>query len=277
MVRKEEKISMSISKRKIKKKGSAFLVVVIVSTAIAALASLGITKMEHYNLNTLRYYDSVSQAQHYAQERAEVLRVTPFESIRGITKTGIGNTNGADSYMEEVIVTSSSTGIYKDCRINIYMGDDETILATLLVRKVDPNALVNGTLSSSILETSDKLALTAAASAGLVDSKISEGVDSESLVSSFSAGVFKDYLNNVLANYERKDQIVKREENSAVGSNIVPVYVNADGYADKTNLYYRFLNNPNTDAIGLLVADASGNFYIDYEDKISLFESVDTK
>ena len=61
--------------------------------------------------------------------------------------------------------------------------------------------------------------------------------------------------------------------NSSVGSVISPIYIDNDGYARKTSINYRFLNNTTTDAVGLLEIDGSGNFYLDYEDKTSFFDS----
>ena len=274
MLSKEEVISLNRKRRK----GSALLISAIISVGISAILSFGIAKMEHYNFNTLRHYESISQAQRYAHERAEIIRVTPFGDLQNIQKRSIGSVSssaiGMNSFYEEVNITNSANGILKDCVINIYSGSDtDKVLVSLVVRKADPEALLNGGILANYNDVSSGMALSAKAVQDLMSSKIGEGLDSESLVSSMSSKIFKDYIEGVLANYQKKDSAVKRSTNSAVGSVITPIYVDSDGYARKTNINYRFLNNTTTDAVGLLEIDSSGNFYFDYEDKISFFDS----
>ena len=274
MLSKEEVISLNRKRRK----GSALLISAIISVGISAILSFGIAKMEHYNFNTLRHYESISQAQRYAHERAEIIRVTPFGDLQNIQKRSIGSVSssaiGMNSFYEEVNITNSANGILKDCVINIYSGSDtDKVLVSLVVRKADPEALLNGGILANYNDVSSGMALSAKAVQDLMSSKIGEGLDSESLVSSMSSKIFKDYIEGVLANYQKKDSAVKRSTNSAVGSVISPIYIDNDGYARKTNINYRFLNNTTTDAVGLLEIDSSGNFYFDYEDKISFFDS----
>lgn len=274
MLCKEEVISLNKKRRK----GSALLISAIISVGISAILSFGIAKMEHYNFNTLQHYESVSQAQRYAHERAEIIRVTPFENLQNIQKRSIGSVSssatGMNSFYEEVNITNSANGILKDCVINIYSGSDTNkALVSLVVRKADPEALVNGGILASYNDVSSGMALSAKAVQDLMSSKIGEGLDSESFVSSMSSKIFKDYIEGVLVNYQKKDSAVKRSANSSVGSVISPIYIDNDGYARKTSINYRFLNNTTTDAVGLLEIDGSGNFYLDYEDKTSFFDS----
>lgn len=274
MLCKEEVISLDKKRRK----GSALLISAIISVGISAILSFGIAKMEHYNFNTLRHYESVSQAQRYAHERAEIIRVTPFGNLQNIQKRSIGSVassaTGMNNFYEEVNIINSANGILKDCVINIYSGSDiNKALVSLVVRKADPEALVNGGILASYNDVSSGMALSAKAVQDLMSSKIGEGLDSESLVSSMSSKIFKDYIEGVLVNYQKKDSAVKRSANSSVGSVISPIYIDNDGYARKTSINYRFLNNTTTDAVGLLEIDGSGNFYLDYEDKTSFFDS----
>lgn len=228
--------------------------------------------MNERNFRLANISNDYMQARQHAQERADIIKASSFASLTGLTKRPIGGTGfTGDPFYEEVIETVS--GIYKDYRINIYKGNNDKVLCTLLVHRANPRALVDGSTVNSTTVDSTEIAMTAHASQELVASKIDEGIDSTSNNSTMSAKVFKEYLDTVLQDYQLAESTVKRPSQSAVGNAFRPVYVDSDGYAKVTNSDYRFNENVSPTNISILVTDTSGNFYMDYQTKTTFFEN----
>ncbi len=255
-----------------RRKASGLLLFTLVSIAISAVVAIGLTKMNEQNFRVASISNEHMQARHYAQERADIIRASSFASLSGIPKTVIGGAGFlGEPFYEEVIETVS--GVYKDYKINIYKGDNDKVLFSLVVHRADPKVLVDGVTTDSSDADSANSAMTAHASQELVGSKISAGVDSDSADTTMSAKVFKEYLNSVLRDYQLNDSIVRRPEGEAVGGPMRPVYVAADGFVKVTNADYRFNEDVTPINIGILDVDSNGHFYMDYQDKATFFKN----
>lgn len=255
------------------RKGSGFLLFTLVSIAVSAAVAVALTKMNEQNFRVATISSEHMKARQYAQERADIIRASSFASLAGMPKTVIGKNsfNNKDDFYEEIVETSS--GIYKDFLINIYKGKDDKVLFSLNVHRADPKALVDGTTIDSSEANSKDSAMTAHASQKLAMTKISAGTDSDSSDTTMSAKVFKEYLNETLKNYQKKDDIVLRPEGEAVGGPMRPIYVGIDGMARITNADYRFNENVNPTDIGILVVGSDSKFYMDYLDKSTFFKN----
>lgn len=244
----------------------------LVSIAVSAVVAIGLTKMNEQNFRVAAISNEHMQARHHAQERADIIRASSFASLSGMPKTVIGGVGfSGEPFYEEVIETVS--GIYKDYKINIYKGSSDKVLFSLVVHRADPKVLVDGVTTDSSDANSVDSAMTAHASQELVSSKISAGADSDSVDTTMSAKVFKEYLSTVLKDYQLNESIVMRPEGQAVGNQIRPVYVAADGMVKVTNADYRFNENITPTNIGILVTDSNGHFYMDYQDKATFFKN----
>nr|DAL32981.1 MAG TPA_asm: PilX N-terminal [Caudoviricetes sp.] len=244
------------------------LIMTIIAVAISAAVAIGLTKMNSMNFRVAQHSNDYMQARQYGQERANILRSTTFSALAPLSRRAVGAAAAGDSYDFYEEVTETVSGIYKDYTVNIYKGaDNNRAIVSLVVRRTDPKALVDGTTTNSSLEDSDTSALTANASQRLMNGKISADKDSTSGDTTMSAKVFKEYVEELLVDYAFKDNIVTRPDGEAVGGPRVPIYVDPTGMAKITEANFRLNENLGAPNVGILVTDSNGNFYLDYEDK----------
>ena len=257
----------------IKRKGTGgLLLMTLIAVAISGAVAIGLTKMNQMNFLVAQKSNLYMQARYHAYERANILRSTSFSALGPMSKTAIGDANGEFAFYEDVLEKKDT--VFKEYTIRIFENKDATVpLISMVVRRVDPHVLVDGKTTVSSTEKSDTAALSAGASQDLMANKIGDDWNSNSNSTTMSAKVFKEYVNNLLLNYQNKDTIVKRPEGQGVGGPRNPVFVNSKGFAEATILNYRLNENLNAPNVGILVKDSNGNFYLDYESKADFLKN----
>lgn len=113
-----------------KRRGLALLIATVATAGLIGLLALSLTEMHNASFNTLSKSEKVYQAQLYALDQANLLRITDYNDIIAEAKTKVGNSN----YYRETLM---SEGISDDLKynlkkviINVYYGNTKDILAS---------------------------------------------------------------------------------------------------------------------------------------------------
>ena len=113
--------------------GSAILAVVVVCGILSSMMGLASAKVSQTTMNTLGSSKVASQAQHYANSKAELIEGMPYTELASLAKTNIAGS----SFYEEVIIGNETampgnTNIkQKTCVVNVYEGSETTPRASL--------------------------------------------------------------------------------------------------------------------------------------------------
>ena len=117
--------------------GSAILAVVVVCGILSSMMGLASAKVSQTTMNTLGSSKVASQAQHYANSKAELIEGMPYTELTSQAKTNIAGS----SFYEEVIVGNETampgnTNIkQKTCVVNVYEGSETTPRASLTFKR----------------------------------------------------------------------------------------------------------------------------------------------
>lgn len=113
-----------------RRKGFALLIATVATAGVIGILGLSLTEMHNASFNTLSRSEKVYQAQLYALDQANLLRVTDYNDIIAEDKRKIGDSK----YYRETLMT---VGLSDDAKynvkklvINVYYGDNNNILAT---------------------------------------------------------------------------------------------------------------------------------------------------
>ena len=117
--------------------GSAILAVVVVCGILSSMMGLASAKVSQTTMNTLGSSKVASQAQHYANSKAELMEGMPYTELASQAKTNIAGS----SFSEEVVVGNETampgnTNIkQKMCVVNVYEGSETTPRASLTFKR----------------------------------------------------------------------------------------------------------------------------------------------
>lgn len=117
--------------------GSAILAVVVVCGILSSMMGLASAKVSQTTMNTLGSSKVASQAQHYANSKAELMEGMSYTELASQTKANISGS----SFYEEVIVGNETampgnTNIkQKTCVVNVYEGSETTPRASLTFKR----------------------------------------------------------------------------------------------------------------------------------------------
>lgn len=117
--------------------GSAILAVVVVCGILSSMMGLASAKVSQTTMNTLGSSKVASQAQHYANSKAELIEGMSYTELASQTKANISGS----SFYEEVIVGNETampgnTNIkQKTCVVNVYEGSETTPRASLTFKR----------------------------------------------------------------------------------------------------------------------------------------------
>lgn len=262
-----------------KERGSGILIASIIGISLSAMVMLGLSKVNEANFKALKKTYDIEHAKQYALERADILRSTNFNDLEPMSKTAIGVSNSKDindeTFYEEVVDNSEGDNFEKIYRVNIYKGNNEKTLFSVLVKRIPSNINVISSITGDLENVSDNGSLTVTASKELLNKKIQANMNSYSHNSSISSKNFKEYLNNLLLLYQRKDTgVMQAEAGKVIGSEFNPIYVDSNGFAKQTKLYFRLNRNDYQPNIGMIEVGKDGTYYFDYVGKSMLFESI---
>ena len=266
---------MSIIKFK-KRKGDAALFA-IVALAVSGVIALGLAKVQHYGFHTLDRSEEFLKAEQFALEASEEIRNTSFAAVAALPKTqissGTQNEPGKatpSGYYKEVQI--SRDGIFKDCKVNIYKGDNNTPVLSVNVTKVNPRSLVWGGFTNNTEDSEDETATitnetwSALTTQNFVNGKLINDYKMTDGKGTFTAKASIDYINDKLKNYIEDYKCLKRPAKSGVGTNRQPIFVNNDKLATVCAVNYTLNENTAAPNIGILRKDSSGNITLDYWD-----------
>lgn len=276
---------MSMIKFK-KRKGDAALFA-IVALAVSGVIALGLAKVQHYGFHTLDTSEEFLKAEQFALEASEEIRNTSFNAVTAIPKTqissGTQNEPGKatpSGYYKEVQI--SRDGIFKDCKVNIYKGDNNNPVLSVNVTKVNPRSLVWGGFTNNTEDSEDGTTTitnetwSALTTQNFVNGKLINDYRMTDGKGTFTAKASIDYINDKLKNYIEDSKCLKRPANSGVGTNRQPIYVNNDKLATVCAVNYTLNENTAAPNIGILRKDSSGNITLDYWDHDSYLNGTNT-
>lgn len=117
-----------------RKKGAAFLSLVLVMALVSGMLSLGSAKMSQAAMNANGSHSIAMQAGAYASGKAEILKKEDYSDLKNQGKTSIANSDG---FYDEVSVGVES--VYdaeknikqKECQIRVYHKDDALPRSTI--------------------------------------------------------------------------------------------------------------------------------------------------
>lgn len=264
---------MSMIKFK-KRKGDAALFA-IVALAVSGVIALGLAKVQHYGFHTLDTSEEFLKAEQFALEASEEIRNTSFNAVTAIPKTQINSGNRDKSgkatpsgYYKEVQI--SRDGIFKDCKVNIYKGDNNNPVLSVNVTKVNPSSLVWGGFTNNTEDSEDGTTTvtnetwSALTTQNFVNGKLINDYRITDGKGTFTAKASIDYINDKLKNYIEDFKCLKRPANSGVGTNRQPIFVNNNKLATVCAVNYTLNENTAAPNIGILRKDSSGNITLDY-------------
>lgn len=276
---------MSIIKFK-KRKGDAALFA-IVALAVSGVIALGLAKVQHYGFHTLDTSEEFLKAEQFALEASEEIRNTSFDAVTAIPKTQISSGSQDKSgkatssgYYKEVQI--SRDGIFKDCKVNIYKGDNNNPVLSVNVTKVNPKSLVWGDFTNNTEDSEDgTTAVTnktwsALTTQNFVNGKLINDYRMTDGKGTFTAKASIDYINDKLKNYIEDSKCLKRPAKSGVGTNRQPIFVNNDKLATVCAVNYTLNENTAAPNIGILRKDSSGHITLDYWDHDSYLNGTNT-
>lgn len=276
---------MSIIKFK-KRKGDAALFA-IVALAVSGVIALGLAKVQHYGFHTLDTSEEFLKAEQFALEASEEIRNTSFDAVTALPKTQINsgsqNKSGKatpSGYYKEVQI--SRDGIFKDCKVNIYKGDNNNPVLSVNVTKVNPRSLVWGGFTNNTEDSEDGTATvpnetwSALTTQNFVNGKLINDYRMTDGKGTFTAKASIDYINDKLKNYIEDSKCLKRPAKSGVGTNRQPIFVNNDKLATVCAVNYTLNDNTAAPNIGILRKDSSGNITLDYWDHDSYLNGTNT-
>lgn len=276
---------MSMIKLK-KRKGDAALFA-IVALAVSGVIALGLAKVQHYGFHTLDTSEEFLKAEQFALEASEEIRNTSFAAVAALPKTqissGTQNEPGKatpSGYYKEVQI--SRDGIFKDCKVNIYKGDNNNPVLSVNVTKVNPRSLVWGGFTNNTENSEDGTAAvpnetwSALTTQNFVNGKLINDYKMTDGKGTFTAKASIDYINDKLKNYIEDYKCLKRPAKQGVGTNRQPIFVNNDKLATVCAVNYTLNENTAAPNIGILRKDSSGNITLDYWDHDSYLNGTNT-
>lgn len=276
---------MSMIKLK-KRKGDAALFA-IVALAVSGVIALGLAKVQHYGFHTLDTSEEFLKAEQFALEASEEIRNTSFAAVAALPKTqissGTQNEPGKatpSGYYKEVQI--SRDGIFKDCKVNIYKGDNNNPVLSVNVTKVNPRSLVWGGFTNNTEDSEDGTAevpnetWSALTTQNFVNGKLINDYRMTDGKGTFTAKASIDYINDKLKNYIEDYKCLKRPAKQGVGTNRQPIFVNNNKLATVCAVNYTLNENTAAPNIGILRKDSSGNITLDYWDHDSYLNGTTT-
>ena len=256
-----------------KNKGINVIAITLVSGVVTSVVALGLSKVYQADFLESNINKKKIQAEQLALDRANIIRSMSYDVVDSTEKKKIdafGNDDRNDVFYEEVISLSNSNDKYKELKINIYHNDSTNPLTSLVIRKMNPGNLIRGQIVPLDI-VSDVKAYNKDDAFTIASNKFSEEVDSESTDKAFSIDSLNKFLTEVLSNYQKNDDSVKRPLNSAVGSVNIPIFVDSNGESQPGFVDYRIAQNLSSDKIAVIVKE-NNNYYIDYITKKEFFK-----
>lgn len=128
-----------------KYRGSALLIVVIVSMIVSGLISVSLVKMQQSAFSGFDSSRTVLQAQQYADAQASIVKLTDYTSLEGKPRTDIADSNG---YQSEIIV-GAETDYVDDIKqrivnLNVYREGDVLPRVSLRIPRYSKEANSQG-------------------------------------------------------------------------------------------------------------------------------------
>lgn len=135
------------------RKGSAVFVVVIILALVSSMLSLGMAKVSQAAMSSTNTNKTTSQAQQYAESKAEIIKSISYGNLASQSKSIISNSG---DFYDEVVVGSESTYPLdekikqKECLIRVYKGSETVPRASLRLMRysVEASSIPQGTILS---------------------------------------------------------------------------------------------------------------------------------
>lgn len=136
------------------RKGSAVFVVVIILALVSSMLSLGMAKVSQAAMSSTNTNKTTSQAQQYAESKAEIIKSISYGNLASQSKSIISNSG---DFYDEVVVGSESTYPsdekikQKECLIRVYKGSETVPRASLRLMRYSAESTSSSVPQGSII------------------------------------------------------------------------------------------------------------------------------
>ena len=261
------------------RKGYSTLVYSLIACGILGGLSFSVSRMHQVYTNYSKSILETSQAQIIAMNIASEMRKFTYDEVENVPLISI---DGTDLYKEITVSdcerdASNDFGVEgKNVCIKIYKGNtqEKQLKVQLNIFIINPASMSDsvGLITNNSSNDSNFKVLSAEAFIKLVDSKVVNNIDSNSLEEALSASATRIFTSNCLKDYVTVEEAVKFNSKFSVGSMAQGVFVNSDGLIEAGKVIFRGQDNISDNA--LIISPnlgSNGNVYFDTITKKELF------